>query len=147
MLDKFVRPSCIITSSMFIAFQAMPAIERVKILLDITDALEANEKVIILEIEADVANAQDAGYETSLVSRLALKPRKASQLEFVFSLAKAIRVIANKEEPIGQVLKRTEMASLVVASFQKDDTPQMLFFCRRLENNVHLNINIPPTPT
>ncbi|KVI09858.1 Aldehyde dehydrogenase, C-terminal [Cynara cardunculus var. scolymus] len=74
--------------------QAMPAKERAKILLDIADALEANEKVIIHENEADVASAQDAGYETSLVS----------------SLAKAIRVLANMEEPIGQVLKRTELS-------------------------------------
>ncbi|KAI3733662.1 hypothetical protein L6452_13111 [Arctium lappa] len=36
---------------------------------------------------------------------------------------------------------------LVVASFQKDDATRMLFFCRRPENNVHMNINIPPTPT
>ncbi|KAI3684122.1 hypothetical protein L6452_33341 [Arctium lappa] len=36
---------------------------------------------------------------------------------------------------------------LAVASFQKDDATRLLFFCRRPENNVHLNINIPPTPT
>lgn len=54
--------------------------DRSKILLDIADALEANEKVIVHENEADVANAKDAGYETSLVSRLALKPGKASHL-------------------------------------------------------------------
>ncbi|KAL4592721.1 hypothetical protein LXL04_005724 [Taraxacum kok-saghyz] len=38
----------------------------------------ANEKVIVHENEADVAVAQDAGYETSLISRLALKPGKVS---------------------------------------------------------------------
>ncbi|KAL4570232.1 hypothetical protein LXL04_025883 [Taraxacum kok-saghyz] len=58
--------------------QAMPAKGRSKIFLDIADALEANEKVIVHENEADVAVAQDAGYETSLISRLALKPGKVS---------------------------------------------------------------------
>ncbi|KAD5962142.1 hypothetical protein E3N88_13615 [Mikania micrantha] len=80
--------------------QAIPAKERSKILLDIADALEANEKVILHENEADVAAAKDAGYETSLVSRLALKPGKAT-----------IRVLANMDEPIGQILKRTELSA------------------------------------
>ncbi|KAL4562139.1 hypothetical protein LXL04_034333 [Taraxacum kok-saghyz] len=35
-------------------------------------------QVIVHENEADVAVAQDAGYETSLISRLALKPGKVS---------------------------------------------------------------------
>ncbi|KAI7735083.1 hypothetical protein M8C21_004952 [Ambrosia artemisiifolia] len=74
--------------------QAMPAEERSKILVAIADALEANEKVIIHENEADVADALDDGYGSSLVS----------------SLANAIRVLAKMEEPIGQVLKRTELS-------------------------------------
>ncbi|KAJ0551395.1 putative glutamate-5-semialdehyde dehydrogenase, Glutamate 5-kinase [Helianthus annuus] len=86
--------------------QAMPAKERSKILLDVADALEANEKVIVHENEADVAAAKDAGYETALVSRLAIKPGR----QVVSSLAKAIRVLANMEEPIGQILKRTELS-------------------------------------
>nr|GEX25910.1 delta-1-pyrroline-5-carboxylate synthase-like [Tanacetum cinerariifolium] len=84
--------------------QAIPANERSKILLDIADALEANEKVILHENEADVASAKDAGYEESLVSRLVFKPGKVS------GLAKAMRVLANMEEPIGQVLKKTELS-------------------------------------
>lgn len=60
--------------------QAMPAEERSKILIGIADALEANEKIIIHENEADVATAQDDGYESSLVSRLALKPGKACHI-------------------------------------------------------------------
>ncbi|CAI9273569.1 unnamed protein product [Lactuca saligna] len=55
-------------------------------------------------LQAMSAKGRNAGYETSLVSRLALKPGK------VASLAKAIRVLANMEEPIGQVLKRTELS-------------------------------------
>lgn len=46
-------------------------------MLDIADALEANEKLISTENEADVAEAQESGYEKALVSRLALKPGKA----------------------------------------------------------------------
>ncbi|KAL0402819.1 UNVERIFIED_CONTAM: Delta-1-pyrroline-5-carboxylate synthase [Sesamum radiatum] len=84
--------------------QALSSHDRSKILLDVADALEANEKLIIAENEADVADAQQAGYEKSLVSRLALKPGKIS------SLANAIRVLANMEEPVGRVLKRTELS-------------------------------------
>lgn len=47
-------------------------------MLDIADALEANESLIRVENEADVAAALEAGYEKSLISRLALKPGKAS---------------------------------------------------------------------
>ncbi|KAL2227478.1 UNVERIFIED_CONTAM: Delta-1-pyrroline-5-carboxylate synthase [Sesamum indicum] len=84
--------------------QAMSSQERSKILLDVADALEASEKLIIAENDADVAEAQQAGYEKSLISRLALKPSKVS------SLANSIRVLANMEEPVGRVLKRTELS-------------------------------------
>lgn len=84
--------------------QAMPSKHRSKILFDIADALEANEKQIISENEADVSAAEKAGYEKSLISRLALKPGKIS------SLANSIRVLAKMEEPVGRVLKRTELA-------------------------------------
>lgn len=57
--------------------QALSPQERKKVLLDIADALEANEKQIIIENEADVAASIEAGYEKSLISRLALKPEKA----------------------------------------------------------------------
>nr|AHM25913.1 delta 1-pyrroline-5-carboxylate synthase [Calotropis procera] len=84
--------------------QAMSSKDRNKILFDIADALEANEKQIITENEADVSAAEKAGYEKSLISRLALKPGKIS------SLANSIRVLAKMEEPVGRVLKRTELA-------------------------------------
>lgn len=54
----------------------MSSHERSKILLDVAAALEASEKLITAENEADVAEALKAGYEKSLVSRLALKPGK-----------------------------------------------------------------------
>lgn len=55
----------------------MSSHDRRKILLDIADALEANEKLINTENEADILAAQQAGYEKSLIARLALKPGKA----------------------------------------------------------------------
>ncbi|KAK6136055.1 hypothetical protein DH2020_030160 [Rehmannia glutinosa] len=84
--------------------QAMSSQERSKILLDVADALEASEKLIIAENQADVAEAQGAGYDESLISRLSLKPGKIS------SLANSIRMLANMEEPVGRVLKRTELS-------------------------------------
>ncbi|KAK2657784.1 hypothetical protein Ddye_010836 [Dipteronia dyeriana] len=84
--------------------QSLQSQDRRKILLDIADALEANEGLIKVENEADVADAQLAGYEKSLISRLALKPGKIS------GLAKSIRVLADMEEPIGHILRRTELA-------------------------------------
>lgn len=45
-------------------------------MLNIADALEANEKLIKNENNADVATAEEAGYERPLIARLALKPGK-----------------------------------------------------------------------
>ncbi|XP_022745926.1 delta-1-pyrroline-5-carboxylate synthase-like isoform X2 [Durio zibethinus] len=95
--------------------QALSSQERKKILLDIADALEANEKLITIENEADVAAAQEAGYEKSLISRLALKPGKIS------NLAKSIRVLANMEDPIGRILKKTQLADGLI--LEKTSSP------------------------
>ncbi|KAJ1422266.1 Glutamate/acetylglutamate kinase [Sesbania bispinosa] len=59
--------------------QALSSEERKQILLNIADALEAHQKEIRIENEADVAAAQQAGYEKSLVARLVLKNEKARQ--------------------------------------------------------------------
>nr|AVR59271.1 delta 1-pyrroline-5-carboxylate synthase 2 [Stellera chamaejasme] len=83
--------------------QGLSSEERERILLDIADALVANEKSILAENEADVAAAQEAGYEKSLISRLALKPGK------IRSLANSVRVLANMDDPIGRVLKKTQV--------------------------------------
>lgn len=48
-------------------------------MLNIADALEANENEIRIENEADVADAQQANLDKSLVARLLLKPGKARQ--------------------------------------------------------------------
>lgn len=95
--------------------QAMSSHDRRKILLDIADALEANEKLINTENEADILAAQQAGYEKSLIARLALKPGKIS------SLANSIRVLANMEDPIGCILKKTEVADGLV--LEKTSSP------------------------
>lgn len=47
-------------------------------MLDVATALEENERVIKAENDADVCAARKAGYDDSLVSRLILKPGKAS---------------------------------------------------------------------
>ncbi|KEH29009.1 putative glutamate-5-semialdehyde dehydrogenase, Glutamate 5-kinase [Medicago truncatula] len=88
--------------------QALKSEERRKILLAVADALEKNQNMIMLENQADVAVAVAAGYDKSLISRLTLKPEKIS------SLAKSVRVLADMEEPIGQILKRTELADELV---------------------------------
>ncbi|XP_016679885.2 delta-1-pyrroline-5-carboxylate synthase isoform X1 [Gossypium hirsutum] len=84
--------------------QAMSSEDRRKLLLDVADALEANESLIMAENEADVAAAKADGYEKALISRLALKPGK------IAGLAKSIRVLADMEEPISRIAKRTELA-------------------------------------
>ncbi|KAI3985025.1 hypothetical protein MKX01_004793 [Papaver californicum] len=95
--------------------QSLSSQDRKKILLDVADALEANESLIRAENEADVADAQQAGYDKSLISRLSMKDGKVS------SLAKSIRVLASMEEPIGQVLKKTELADGLI--LEKTSSP------------------------
>ncbi|BAT97175.1 hypothetical protein VIGAN_09054500 [Vigna angularis var. angularis] len=88
--------------------QILKSEDRSKILLAIADALEKNASAISLENEADVADAVAAGYEISLISRLTLKHEKISKL------AKSVRMLASMEEPIGQILKRTEIADKLI---------------------------------
>ncbi|XP_020214915.1 delta-1-pyrroline-5-carboxylate synthase isoform X2 [Cajanus cajan] len=88
--------------------QLLKSEERSKILLAIADALEKNESTIRFENEVDVADAVASGYEKSLISRLTLKREK------IYSLAKSVRKLADMEEPIGQILKRTELADKLI---------------------------------
>ncbi|CAK9323290.1 unnamed protein product [Citrullus colocynthis] len=88
--------------------QALKSEDRRKILLDVADALEDNENMIMAENSADIKAAEEAGYEKSLISRLALKPGK------IKLLANSIRKLADMEEPIGRILKRSELASNLV---------------------------------
>lgn len=57
--------------------QNLSSKDRRKILLDVADALEANEKIILLENEVDVSTAMNAGHTKAIVSRLTLKSEKA----------------------------------------------------------------------
>ncbi|KZV45466.1 Pyrroline-5-carboxylate synthetase isoform 1, partial [Dorcoceras hygrometricum] len=89
--------------------QSMSSEERRKILLCVADALEEKETLIRDENEADIRAAHEAGYDESLISRLVLCQEKANIFEFptsniIFSQA------AYMEEPIGRLLKRTELA-------------------------------------
>lgn len=95
--------------------QALPSEERKQVLLKIADALEAHQKEIRIENEADIAAAQEAGIEKSLIARLALKNEK------IASLANNIRIIANMEDPIGRVLKKTELAEGLI--LEKTSSP------------------------
>ncbi|XP_058210958.1 delta-1-pyrroline-5-carboxylate synthase-like [Rhododendron vialii] len=88
--------------------QGLSSEDRAKILFDIAASLEANEGLIMVENDLDVAAAESAGYDRSLISRLALTPWKIS------GLAKSIRTLAEMDEPVGQVLKRTELAEGLV---------------------------------
>lgn len=58
----------------FFSFQALKSEDRRKILLDVANALQDNEDMIMAENNADIKAAEEAGYEKSLISRLALKP-------------------------------------------------------------------------
>ncbi|KAJ0246910.1 Delta-1-pyrroline-5-carboxylate synthase B [Hirschfeldia incana] len=95
--------------------QALSSEDRKNILLDIANALEANEKIIKAENDLDVAAAQEAEYEESLVARLVMKPGKIS------SLAASIRQLAEMEDPIGRVLKKTEVANGLI--LEKTSSP------------------------
>ncbi|XP_010554640.1 PREDICTED: delta-1-pyrroline-5-carboxylate synthase A [Tarenaya hassleriana] len=88
--------------------QALSSEDRKKILFDIANALEAKEGAITAENGLDVAAAQEAGYDESMVARLVLKPGKIS------SLAASIRKLAEMEDPIGHILKKTEVADGLV---------------------------------
>lgn len=57
-------------------FQILNSEQRKKILLDVAAAIEKNESEIRLENASDVADAEEAGYERSLISRLTLRPEK-----------------------------------------------------------------------
>lgn len=65
------------------ALQGLSSEDRAKILFDIAASLEANEGLIMVENDLDVAAAGNAGYDRSLISRLALTPWKASSCKIV----------------------------------------------------------------
>lgn len=95
--------------------QSLSSEDRQKILMDIANSLEENEKLILYENEADVTAARQAGYDKSLISRLTLKPGRIS------SLANSVRILADMEDPIGQLQKKTELADGLI--LEKTSSP------------------------
>ncbi|KAL0674329.1 hypothetical protein Bca4012_002310 [Brassica carinata] len=95
--------------------QALSSEDRKQILYNVADALEANVETIRAENELDVAAAQEAGLEESMVARLFMTPAKIS------SLAASVRKLADMEGPIGRVLKKTEVADGLV--LEKTSSP------------------------
>ncbi|MCO5586272.1 hypothetical protein L7F22_040211 [Adiantum nelumboides] len=84
--------------------QKLSSLERKQLLLDIADALEANEDLIRQENTLDVRVAQEAGISKPLIARLTLKTGK------IGSLANSVRTLALMDEPIGKILKKTQVA-------------------------------------
>ncbi|KAI3447717.1 hypothetical protein Pfo_004382 [Paulownia fortunei] len=112
-LNEFgAREMAVAARECSISLQSISSQERRKILFDVADALEAKKTLIEVENEADIVAAHEAGYDESLISRLVLNPVKASKFSFlqISTLAKSIRTIAEMEEPIGRILKKTELA-------------------------------------
>nr|AUF72249.1 aldehyde dehydrogenase 18B1 [Syntrichia caninervis] len=88
--------------------QGLTSEERTSILHAVADALLANEAKIKAENDADVEIAQQNGISKSLIGRLTIKPGK------IAGLASSLRTLAGMKEPVGEVLKRTEIAEGLV---------------------------------
>lgn len=89
------------------ALAALSTQERTDILLRIADALEARVEEIMTANAADVA-AATGKIEQNMLQRLVLKPQKVEQL------ATGIRQLANMDEPIGNLIDKTEIAKDLV---------------------------------
>eukprot|EP01018_Ginkgo_biloba_P020122 Gb_09657 [translate_table: standard] len=88
--------------------QDFPAQERKEILVNIANALEANIEIIKHENEADLRAAKQDGLSELLIEGLELKNDE------ILRLAKSVRILAEIEEPIGQILKATEAADALI---------------------------------
>ncbi|KAK3246317.1 Delta-1-pyrroline-5-carboxylate synthase [Cymbomonas tetramitiformis] len=86
------------------AMQSVSSSEKAAALHRVADALVANEAEILAANSEDIAEAERTGVEKALLSRLKLKPGKIEQL------AQGVRMLANMEEPVGRVLRRTQVA-------------------------------------
>jgi delta-1-pyrroline-5-carboxylate synthetase len=82
---------------------ALPTEERSAMLRRIADALEAKIDDIMAANQEDI-KAATGRIDNNLLQRLVMKPSKVSQL------AEGIRQLASMDEPIGQLLSRTEIA-------------------------------------
>ncbi|KAE9012399.1 hypothetical protein PR002_g14820 [Phytophthora rubi] len=88
--------------------QALSSEERANILFCIADELKKNSKTILNANRKDLLAAQKSSIDEGLLARLKLSEEKLE------TLADGIRCIAEAEEPIGRMLKRTELASGLV---------------------------------
>lgn len=96
---------------------ALPSEDRAAILLRIADALEARTDEVLAANKRDMAVAAGK-IDNHLLQRLALKPQKVAQL------ADGIRQLAKMDEPIGNLISKTEIAEVPSPAF-----PQDLFTC------------------
>lgn len=86
------------------ALQNLSAEGRTKVLLKMAQFLESNEDLIMSANGRDVEHAEKSGLSKQLLSRLKLTHAKLG------TLAAGLRSISEQEDPLGQVLSRTEIA-------------------------------------
>ncbi|RLN80676.1 hypothetical protein BBJ28_00015750, partial [Nothophytophthora sp. Chile5] len=126
--------------------QALSSEERANILFRIADDLKSNSKTILQANKKDLAAAQKSAIDEGLLARLKLTEEKLD------TLADGIRSIADAEDPIGRMLKRTELASglilhqetasigvlLVIFESRPDSLPQIAALALRSGNGLLL---------
>ena len=88
--------------------QALQSTEREAILLHMANALESRQTEILAVNAEDVAAAEKSGIAGPSLKRLKLTPEKLR------TLVEGIRSIAAQDEPIGELLARTELADGLV---------------------------------
>lgn len=88
--------------------QALSSQEREAILFAIADAIAAKEDEILSANAEDVAIAQANGLQGPSLKRLQLTNEK------IKTLVTGIKSIASQEEPIGKIIKKTELATDLV---------------------------------
>ncbi|KAF4320264.1 hypothetical protein BBO99_00003895 [Phytophthora kernoviae] len=126
--------------------QALSSAERADILFRIAEALKSNSETILKANRKDLKEAQKSSIDEGLLARLKLTEEKLN------TLADGIRSIAESEEPIGRMLKRTELASglilhqetasigvlLVIFESRPDSLPQIAALALRSGNGLLL---------
>jgi delta-1-pyrroline-5-carboxylate synthetase len=95
--------------------RASPSQQRRQILLEYANLLEQNTSKIIAANNMDIKTATFHGVDQNLINRLKLNDVKLT------SVIKGIRQIADKPDPIGLVLSRTELAKDLM--LEKQSTP------------------------
>ncbi|TDH73307.1 hypothetical protein CCR75_007392 [Bremia lactucae] len=126
--------------------RALSSMERTNILFCIADELKSNSKAILEANRKDLLMAQKSSIDDGLIARLKLSDEKLQ------TLCDGIRSIAQSEEPIGRLLKRTEIASglvlhqetasigvlLVIFESRPDSLPQIAALALRSGNGLLL---------